>query len=513
MDLQTLLDQVEDAGRIKPSRLRDIRSSVRRYAQALGCADLSGCYPKVYLLDLRSRDELIEKSLPDASANALRILKNNISFLLRQAEELKLIPLVSQHSEELSPRQPGRRRLRTSLPALISPKTVAFHREPYSLPLAQWPTKLLEQYESWKEWVGGTKPTEHGPDSRNRKATIENKTRKFEAFFGYLRNIRKLKHLDFEMLIDLDPPQTVPGTLGRFIFAREHPQVGLLKEFINWHERQRIKRRSAQAREVVNIASSVARGYYYPKAMLAGHQDEAKRFAQLAGEISKLRRTLDSLPPVMPQEVQRISREELLNAARQEFPSRHRLPQGHSGVELAMWAGRAVALMLLTRHPLFNKNYREAGLSRNIKQRKDGKWYLYFTGEDTAAGLRTEERQGKPNVYEVQIEPQIAEYLETYIKEWRPILVRQADKRLAEVAASIDGKNGDLLEKLKGYKDHLFLNTRGIPFTRAGFAKWIQAGTYRWLGVRVNPDMIRTLAIAGIISKPGEEQKTSGPAQ
>lgn len=496
MDLQELVDRLAAAGRVKPPRLYTVRHAVNRYARALGYEEPRECPEEAYALDRARRNELIEEQLKDASQHILQSVKNNVSFVLRQGQELRLIQPPAP-APEAEPRRFGRRKVRHALPALVPPQEVAFHRSPYSLPLEQWPAHLRRQYDEWRKWVSEAQTPARGYNPKNRPATIETKTRKFGAFFGYLRNVRGISQLDFRMLLDYGPARAPGDPLGDFSALRKERGLGLLSEFVEWHREHRLGRRSVLAREVVSVAASVARRFYALRAAGEGRQDEARSFSLLAKDLGDLWKVL-AVKPVIPREQRRVSREELLRAARAEFPQRVLLP-GQRGTELATKAGRAVALMLLIHHPLRNRHYREARLSRNLVKKSDGRWYLRFAGEEVSVARKVGVGDRKPEDYEAALDPEVANYLERYLREWRPRQVGVLRERLKLLRADQTAMRGGVadstpISELEGCEDYLFLSARGSRFTAAGFSQWIQAGTYRWLGVRVNPELISEIA-------------------
>lgn len=490
MDLETLVNKLNAAGRIKPSRLRDIRSSATRYARILGCPDPENCLEESYALNRRARNEKIEAELRDASPHVLRNVKNNINFILRQGEELGLIRPVSEAGNEIAPRQFGRRAIGSRFPSLMSSKLVGYHRQGYSLPIERWPTKLKQQYDEWKLWVTEAKVPQHYLNPRNSPATIENKTKKFEAFFGYLSNERRIGELDFEMLIDLEPHLSPQSYISKFKKYRKQPDVGLLEEFVNWHKEYRLGRVSTQAREVVSAAGSVARRYYYLKARLNKQYEDVGRFDFLAEEISRLRMLLDEEQPgrIISSDSRMVSIVELLKTAKAEFPQVEHSARG-SGIELASSAGRALAIMLLIYHPLRNRYYREAQLGQQIIKKEDGQWYLRVNNEN---GKRYS--SAKQEVREQLLSLDVISYVDRYLLYWRPKLVNKLEDKIKQLSAQ-GGQHNEQIEDLKKYKEYLFLNTNGTPFTRAGFGQWIQSATYKWMGVRVNPDLIRLISL------------------
>lgn len=110
---------------------------------------------------------------------------------MRQAEELKLIEALPPHIEDSKNEYFGKRKLGKMLPRTVSPAKTGFYREFYSLSFKDWSDDLRDQYNEWKKWVSADKKVAGNVNPYNRPATIENKTRKLEAFFGYLSTIKK----------------------------------------------------------------------------------------------------------------------------------------------------------------------------------------------------------------------------------------------------------------------------------------------------------------------------------
>jgi hypothetical protein len=498
VNLETLFNKVQESGCIKPSRLPHIRMSIRNYAGALGCPSIKDCPQEVFVVDKSTRNLVIEKHLSGKkSAHLLRNTKNDISFLLRQAEELNLIKLPElkldrTRSEEISKHKLGR-----SLPRKVSPKDVGFHRTSYGLPLEKWHTHLREQYEDWKRWVSVDRVVVNGINPYNRPATIENKTNKLKAYFGYLFNIRRIYDLDLRMLLDVG----VKGLAelddeANFIFLRKNAQVGLLEEFANWHRERNNHKDSFQVSGILSVAASIAQKYYLPKALLDERYSDADKYSKIAAEINdlqeRLNHNLEHNKARLGEDEQFVTAEDLRRAAEQEFP-RMPLFENQSGTVLAQNAGRALAIMLLVTYPLRNVNYREARLSQNIIKRADGRWVLRFTGDDETASLKSKKRLNKPNIYEKVIESKIADYLDKYLSEWRPKLIQQIDNKIQRLKT----ENPDQEDEIKIFEEHknyLFLNSRGVPFSRQTFPSWVEKGIYRWLGVRINPEKIRYIS-------------------
>jgi len=182
VNLETLFDNVKNSGRIKASRLAHFRMSVKHYAAALGCPSAEDCPLEVYNLDDATRNQKIEKHFNGKkSAYLLRNTKNDISFLLRLAAELKLV--APSQSRQGSKGGAVKHKLGRSLPRKTSAEKTGFHRKSYSLSISRWSEELKKQYDDWKEWVSVERTVAGDIKPYNRPATIENKTDKMAAFF------------------------------------------------------------------------------------------------------------------------------------------------------------------------------------------------------------------------------------------------------------------------------------------------------------------------------------------
>lgn len=491
IDIETLVARLAEAGHIKPSRLRDVRSSAHRYAKMLGYSDPRRCPLNIYALSELERNRIIEVSLPDASPAVVRSIKSNVSIILKQAVEHNLITSEEVSRETLRQRTFERMRKAKPAHAVLTKETVAFHREPYRLPLEHWDAPLRAQYDEWKKWVTQGIPPVGFENPKNRRATVKNKTDKFEAFFGYLHNIRGIAKPNFEMLVDvrLDLPHTSEAV--RFAVHRSDPRVGLLNEYVLWLERERLGRRSAQALEMVSIAGSVARKFLYPQAELAKKIGRAAWAKEAARKISELRRSLAPVPTASVRTDHRISRRKLLEAARSEFPQLvgDAATSARMRMRLAIRAGRAVALMLLVSHPLHTKSFCRARLHHNLLRDDDGTWHLHFTSDDEVAGLRGRATVIKNMIYHAPVSADVVEYLDQYLSFWRQRLVENTSNVVAYSSPHLTGT----IETTKRIGDYVFLGLNGVPFTPAQFSNWLRPAISGWLGVRISASEIRAL--------------------
>jgi hypothetical protein len=498
VNLETLISKLQEAGRIKPSRLANIKMSARHYAQALGCRSLKECSAEVFVTDKVTRNQKIEEHLKEeVSSHMLRNTKNDINFLLRNAEELNLIQPIPQNSPVIEEKKFGRRKITPNLPRIIAHEDTNFKREPYSLQLERWSEKLRRQYDEWLGWVTTEQGKIRGIDSYNRPATIETKTKKMEAFFGFLYNIRGISELDFEMLIDVAAKGAGDVENIDFIRFRQHRFVGLLEEFIQWHKIRYDDKFSSQARAVISVSISIAGRFYLLKAIKTKQYDLISKYESITSQIETLRDSLNArngaAKASLSKYARAVSANELRRAAEQEFPHSQVLTNQQAGTVKATNAGRALAIMLMLELPIRNKNLREMQLQRNLVRNSIGKWVLTFRENEWISGSYYKRRRNNFEFHLREISPETAEYLDKYLETWHPILQLQIDKQIEEINSS-DSDAAPGIQKLKEHKKYLFLTSRGKPFARQTFSKWIERGVFRWLGVRINPELIRQIA-------------------
>lgn len=512
LNLRELITQLGQAGRIKPSRLRCITSSANRYAELLGCSDASSCTEDTFVMSIDALYDTVDEALSAASTHTRSNTKKDIGFVLRQGWQLGLIPLpadtfdgtADKPFDETLPGTIVRRKTAGNLPRRMAKELVARHRsDRYSLPLEHWGVKLRAEYDEWVAWVTKPSPFDMHRQS-NRAATIRSKTDKLEAFFGYLYNVRNITDdaaLDFKMIVDVSLRESRPFTESPFTRMRLDVSVGLLEEFIMWLNGERLKRKSVQARETAAVASSVASRYLHERARSEGEVDEAQHWLSVARIINLLRRTLErkktdesiiptnrlSIPAKSgqvgnnpPKEGDYVlTRADLLKVAEAEFPASNAARHTRTARTAAAQAGHAVALLLMIYHPeLHNKRCRQLRFVDKPRNCDGGRWHLRFSLKPLQLVAETSSDQPRPLCYyDVPVAQDAGERLEEYLSQWRPVLLRD------DVTVGVSD-------------NYVFVNARGRQFADSAFNHWMQAGVYRWLGVRASPRAIHALSVA-----------------
>jgi integrase len=103
-------------------------------------------------------------------------------------------------------------------------------------------------------------------------------------------------------------------------------------------------------------------------------------------------------------------------------------------------------------------------LQRNLYQDHEGLWRIRFSGQE----LKVDRRDGGVNRYECVFPPDLVPLLEEYLTVWRP--------RLAKAGEA-----------------HVFLNSKGRPFSANRLTGVVAVTTMRFTGVGVTPHLIRDI--------------------
>jgi hypothetical protein len=146
-------------------------------------------------------------------------------------------------------------------------------------------------------------------------------------------------------------------------------------------------------------------------------------------------------------------------------PARYPLPSKSCNLtRYAYWVGVSLMLRFLVRRPLRQRNLREMTLQQNLYQDHEGVWRIRFRGQE----LKVDRRDGGVNRYECVFPSDLVPWLEEYLTIWRP--------RLATAG-----------------EEHVFLNSKGCPFTANRLTGAVAVTTMRFARVGVNPHMIRDI--------------------
>lgn len=383
MHLQAVFDRVVAAGRLKPSRIAPIRTAVRQYAIMLGFSSPAQCPLEAYNLPTGRRQQLIEeRANPTLSLHAVRNLKNNMAFFLRQAVELQLIPPPAGTLKSWR----GARAVHT-LPTRHESK------QPPPYFLRTLPPKLAQELHEYTEW--STALYAKGRPARLKKRAVTMKAHHITimALAGFLVTYKGLPAESLSLVDMVDP---------------DH-----VRDYVQWCV-------NGQGR----ITSTIL--------MRLGHlQVLAKHWLKRPDFVEGLATLKQTLPPpeaVREKATRWLSLREIdacgqswypLNARRLKDMA-HPHPRTHR--YYAYWVQRALVLRLLVRIPFRQRNLREMRLGRNLYQ-DQGVWVIEFRGEE----LKVAHRRGRLNQVKFVFPAELVGLLEEWLTRWRPLLTRDPE--------------------------------------------------------------------------------------
>jgi integrase len=277
--------------------------------------------------------------------------------------------------------------------------------------------------------------------------------------------------------------QHLPAEL---LTLRDLCDPALVHAFVTWWVEERCGKLTASLRMVVIHLEVIARHWIkdlaYAEALkdlLRGDlavadavRDKQTRWLSLA-QIDAVGQTVYPLNPTRVHDFweARTIQRHLTDPARYPLPSK-----SCDLTRYAYWVGVSLILRFLVRRPLRQRNIREMRLQRNLYKDHDGLWRIRFSGQE----LKVDRRDGGVNRYECEFPSDLVPLLVEYLTVWRP--------RLA-----------------KAGEEHVFLNSKGRPFSANRLTGVVAVTTMRFARVGVTPHMIRDIfATEYLKQNPGD---------
>jgi hypothetical protein len=484
-------------GVIKPSRQQTIKGSLNKYAALLG-STIATCLPKSFVLPPAERNALIDNELARTtksrsgatglSADAIRNVKNDVSFFLRQAAEYKLLEpsLVEVASYKEARRaairaRPNRGERFEVAKYTLDPVPISFQKE-------------LDAYRIWT-----TSPyTQKRPASlKRREATQDGVETYIKRFAGYLVKFKGFRAKEITLSC-LTAPQN-------------------LIDHVVWYVENQGGRYTAGVKYICSKVTCLAK--YLQITAVSG--DVKREMEERITEIKEFRVALPATVQVVDKTVRWISLKNLdaiavahdpANFAKRDVCERwvrafNRLvreheqgifPKGNDFTVTALQAGISLMLRLIVRIPLRQRNLREMEwnparpeLGRNLYKSGD-QWHLRFRGVDMKIG----HKRGKENMVNYTFPPDLGADLDRYMKLWRPMLIDSttylhcAPERAGEMPRIVD-------------QEYFFLNSCGRQFTSAGIQCQISNLTYKYFGVSMSPHIVRSVWATEYLKEKG----------
>ena len=378
MTLHELFEQV--APHLNPREVKDVYTSLRKLAQALGTTAPRQCQPADYLRPLDDLNQRLAQYFgaltTPPSVHTVRNTRRNISLVFRRVRSLELLqPLTAL--PPLTP-QPSREDLQRAA-AQSSPYRAhyQYQRQSYALPVAQWPPMIQDG------WTAYT--------TRRRRAiracTLQRHKEYFAQYVGFLYTIHR-----------------APLTAWEDLFALDRVEA-----FVGWHSERAGVRMTTHAHNTAKLLRTVAVTLKLPHSLA----------------LMEYCRELPQPTPLHDKRHHWITRTTLEQIALDLLAEAHRpltrgMDRHHPGLVRAILFQQALILHLLVRIPLRVRNICELRRERNLYQ-EAGRWWLDFSGEE----LKVSRRRGRPNQLHVPFPEDLVPQLQEFLTTRRPLL-RQA---------------------------------------------------------------------------------------
>jgi hypothetical protein len=417
------------------SRRAPMRSAVKRYGAFLGI-DPRTATPDAYHLPEHEIRALIDTKAPETlAANTRRNLANDLVALLRLGVEQGWLaplpaPLLSWKQRLPKPRTTLRR------PEECPP------RSRYALAFSECPPALQEALTGYIRWC-------EAPVMRNRDRKIVKRPVSSRMSRHTILRLAGFAVHELHQPIDT---LTLEGLCT----------PDLVEAFASWWLDRR-GRMTLGLDLMLRVPITIARHWL--------------KDASVAKELTQLCGSLPPIEPVYQKDQHWLSLQQLedvalslypRNARRlQEFPTLRKpsYQRTNSKRRTSFYVGFSLVIRLLIRLPMRQRCIREMAIGKNLIQDRAGVWHIKFVGTE----LKIERSRGAVNRYEFPFPTDLVPLLEEWLTDWRPKL------------ASPDER-------------HVFLNTRGQPFTEPDqISDMMMRTTYRFTGVSVNPHMIRDI--------------------
>jgi hypothetical protein len=453
MTLAEMLTALDACGAFTPSRVKDLRTSLRYLAQALGytgsdvapmdeaCKD-----PVRSLAALEAHFATLEAAGQGVGKGTRLQTRSNLRAVFRAADAQGLLaaPLPSRLLKPQLPYDQWRDEHGATTPYPITYRGIQKQR--YALRQDEWPPDIVQGWTAYRRACG----------MRVRDTTFAKYARELTTYFGYIAHIVGRTPV-WEDLFDRD--QVV--------------------DFVRWHAKRLGSDLTAHGRHTARDISTIARVIKHP------NHAALLDFSSGLAPVKNVHVKQNHMLPL-----------DLLDEVAHTLMAEGRLPLVRSrrngmrmGLQRASRFQCGLILALLTRVPLRQRNIREMQLDRNLYQEKaTGQWHLHFEGPELKVGHR---RRGVVNVYHVPLSdycPEWVALLEEFLTTYRPCL-----------------QNG-------GHAPYVFLTKSGKPYSVEKLYESLAIPVARRTGRRFYPHLARTIWAKAYLNHPDTHGDYQGAA-
>jgi hypothetical protein len=443
MTFAEIFTALETKGVLPAGRVKDMKTSLRYLAQALGHTSPEECQvgkdgldPTTWTDALETHFCALEARGRQVSAATRRNTRNNLRVLFRLANEHDV--LAAPMSPRLFTKSTRRDFIRqhwasTPYPSTYRP-TIGPRR--YGLHQSQWPDDITQGFKEYQRRCG----------LRLRESTFRIYANQMVSYVGYFANI-----------------------CGRTPTWDDLFDVANLTEFVRWQAKRVERSVTTQGHHVTRLLATMANVLGRPERQALFDFRQA-----LPTEVPLHNKRLHWIDL---RELEAVA-EDLLAEGRGPFIVESRTR--NSGAHRSSQFQRGLILKLLVRIPLRQRNIREMQLGKHLsKDQHTGHWHLEFRGDELKIGARG----GQVNTFHVDLTsycPAFLPWLEEFLTVHRRRLPNSADSPF------------------------LFLSTHGKPFSAVGLGQTLSHTVAMRTGKRFYPHLIRTIWASEFLKETGD---------
>ena len=408
MTFADLLATLETRGALHASRVKDMKTSLRYLAAALGQTSLEQCPVDAACQDpdrwgaaLETHFATLTAQGRTISATTRRNTRNNLRTIFRLAEASGLLtqPLPARLLTKLT-RDAFLAELRAT-----TPYWTTYHPQGprhFGLPEAEWPPDIQAGWRAYRAQCG----------LRLRESTLLAHANRLVLYLGYLTHVRN-RTPTWDNLFD----------------------VATVDEFVRWHGVRMGRPIATMGLAVVQTIVAIANVIKHP-----AHR-----------ALADFRNTLPTPEPLHIKRQHVVSLREI-EAVAEACLAEGRAPYSvgphirHPGLYRAMAFQRGTILKLLVRIPLRQRNLRELSLGTNLYE-EQGHWHLHFSGSELKIG----HRGAKVNTYHVDLTehfPKLIPVLKEFLEVYRPRLPNPTASTLCFLTCNGNPYNGKTLREM-----------------------------------------------------------------
>lgn len=461
------------SGRITASRLGPIKTSLNKLSKALGYTSADQVPLEAFNLPLNSLYKKIDRyfaKLPPEeriSNKAITNVKNDVSYLLRLGWESDppLLPLPTGDGR-LTRKKVRKRDLRRG-EQVIAP----------SYRLREEAPTFTGEMAMYEEWCGANTSFDRPATLKRKVITINSARGSLLRYAGYLVMSKRLLATSLT-LAALVIPENVAA-------------------YVNWY----IKQRGGKLTSTVILYLSKVQSLLKYLIITCGVPEQVELYKQYAEKLKTYKQNLGRPVPVHNKKTRQVSLKQLEQVGISCYPevalTLQALPLEElrkQSVSLLFFRDVMYSLLLriLVRIPMRQRNIREMQwnpehpeLGKNL-YRKGHKWYFQYAGQEIKIAENARQPDGV-NRYEHEVPGELIPLLEDWLFRWRPLLLAQQ----SEAAKGSEKTLND--EPLLPGQELVFLTSVGTPLAAENIIYNFKTITYAFLGVAVNPHMVRTI--------------------